>query len=195
MDAVTMLRNDHKEVEKLFKRFEKAGDEAHEERSRLGKEIVVELTRHAMAEEQAFYPAVREAVPDTKDTVLESLEEHHIVKVSLNELEAMDPRDERFVPKMTVLMELVRHHVEEEENELFPEVRKAIGRKALQELAVAMEQAKREAPASPPSPFAPDTPPGNLTPATRGVATKARKAVTGQGSRTKRGQGKRAKTS
>jgi hemerythrin superfamily protein len=184
MDAITMLREDHREVEQLFKKFEKTDPSAYAKRRSIVSAFSAELTRHALAEEQAFYPAVREALPDVADTILEGLEEHHIVKVTLTELAGMDPRDERFTPKVTVLMESVRHHVEEEEGELFPEVRKAIGRTALRELAVAMEAAKRAAPATPPSPQAPDTPPRNLTPATRDVANRARRALSGTRART-----------
>jgi hemerythrin superfamily protein len=195
MDAITMLRDDHRNVEKIFKRFEKAGREAYDERRALVTTMTEELTAHTLAEEQAFYPAVREALPEVDDTVLESLEEHHVVKVTLTELAGMDPQDERFTAKVTVLMESVRHHVEEEENELFPEVRKAIGRKALQDLATAMEQAKRAAPAGPPSPEAPDEPPQNLTRDTRDVAGRARRAVAGAGRRGRGTTKQRAKTS
>ena len=73
----------------------------------------------------------------------------------------LDPSHERFTPKVTVLMESVRHHVEEEEQEMFPEVRKGMGRKALQELGAEMEKAKKTAPTKP-HPKAPDEPPGNL---------------------------------
>ncbi len=161
MDAIAMLRADHREVERLFKQFEKAGPEAHSTRREVVDKILKELSVHAAIEEQVFYPAVREAVPDAEDEVLESLEEHHIVKWTLSELESMDPEDERFVPKTTVLMESVRHHVEEEEGELFPKVREVLKRKALTELGEAMEKAKKVAPTRP-HPRAPDTPPGNV---------------------------------
>src|SRR5205807_6075539 len=107
------------------------------------------LSIHAAIEEQVFYPAVREAAPDEKDLVLESLEEHHIVKWVLSELDGMVPSDERFTAKVTVLIENVRHHVEEEEGELFPEVRKAMKRKELEELVQALEAAKKVAPTHP----------------------------------------------
>ncbi|MDP9453253.1 MAG: hemerythrin domain-containing protein [Actinomycetota bacterium] len=161
MDAITLLKNDHKAVEKLFKQFEKTKDDDHESRRRLVDQMIEELSVHASIEEQVFYPAVREDVPDTEDTVLEGLEEHHIFKWTLDELKDMDPEHERFEPKVTVLMESVRHHVEEEEGELFPEVRKALGRKRLGQIGDALEQAKQGAPTDP-QPEAPDTPPGNM---------------------------------
>ena len=161
MDAITLLKTDHKTVEKLFKAFEKAGDRAVKTKADTVKSIIEELSVHAAIEEQIFYPAVRSDVPDTNDEVLEALEEHHIVKWVLSELESMDPTDERFDAKVTVLIENVRHHVEEEETELFPTVRKALGRKRLTELGDAMEAAKKTAPTRP-HPRGSDTPPGNV---------------------------------
>jgi hemerythrin superfamily protein len=163
MDAITLLKQDHRTVEKLFKSYEKTGDKAHKARRDLVDQIIEELSIHAAIEEQVFYPRVRQEVPDAEDTVLEGLEEHHIVKWTLSELEGLEPSDERFHPKVTVLMESVRHHVEEEESEMFPEVRKAMGRKALTELGEVLEKAKASVPTSP-RPKAPDTPPGNRTP-------------------------------
>jgi hemerythrin superfamily protein len=149
MDAITMLRDDHKTVKRLFREFERLGDDDAAGRRRLVDEMIHELSVHAYIEETEFYPAARKADPDTEDTLLESLEEHHIVKWTLSELEDMDAADERFKAKTAVLMESVKHHVEEEEGELFPEVRKAMGRKALTELGDRLEAAKRAAPARP----------------------------------------------
>jgi hemerythrin superfamily protein len=161
MDAITLLKQDHKTVEQLFKKFEKTGENAHAAQREIAEKIVRELSVHASIEEMVFYPFVRENVPDAEDTVLESLEEHHIVKWVADELDGMEPDHERFRAKMTVLIENVRHHVEEEETELFPEVREACGRKVLQELGEKMEKAKKTAPTRP-HPKAPDTPPGNI---------------------------------
>ena len=161
MDAITMLKEDHKTVEQLFKRFEKAGDRAFAEKRRIVDQVVEALSKHAAIEEQVFYPVARATVPDTEDVVLESLEEHHIVKWVLSELDGMNPEEERFDAKMTVLMENVRHHVEEEEQEFFPKVRAELDRNALAEVGQAMATAKEMAP-SHPHPRSPDTPPGNL---------------------------------
>jgi hemerythrin superfamily protein len=175
MDAITLLKQDHKAVEKLFKQFEKTTAPA--EQRKLAKRIVKELSVHAAIEEMVFYPEVRTRVPRAEDTVLESLEEHHIVKWVLNELEDMKPNHERFKAKMTVLIENVRHHVKEEESELFPEVREVIKRKELAELGEALEKAKKTAPTSP-HPRAPDTPPGNLVAGTAaGAMDKAKSKV------------------
>ncbi|MCU1623199.1 MAG: hypothetical protein JWL79_2044 [Frankiales bacterium] len=160
-DAIVLLKNDHKEVERLFKQFEKLGDGAHISKRKLVDQIIEALSVHAAIEEMHFYPAVRAAVPDADAEVLEGLEEHHVVKWTLSELQDLDPQHERFDAKVTVLMESVRHHVEEEEADMFPKVREAMGRKPLQELGEAMELAKAIAPLDP-YPKAPDEPPANL---------------------------------
>ncbi|MFG2988963.1 hemerythrin domain-containing protein [Streptomyces sp. NPDC048257] len=149
MDGIVLLKEDHKTVEKLFKRFEKAGESAHAEKREIADQVIAELTTHTWIEEKIFYPAAREAAPDTKDHVLESVEEHHVVLWMLSELKGLDPADERFDAKMSVLMENVRHHVEEEEKEWFPDVRKAMGRNRLNELGEEMEAARKTAPDEP----------------------------------------------
>ncbi|MFF8413080.1 hemerythrin domain-containing protein [Streptomyces omiyaensis] len=149
MDGIVMLREDHKTVEKLFKEFERADDGDHRRKRELADDVIRELTAHAWIEEQVFYPAAREAAPDTRDHVLESVEEHHAVLWMLSELDGLDPEDERFDAKMAVLMENVRHHVEEEESDWFPEVRKAMGRKRLLELGERMAEERHHAPRSP----------------------------------------------
>ncbi|MFB7861606.1 MULTISPECIES: hemerythrin domain-containing protein [unclassified Streptomyces] len=149
MDAIVLLRDDHKTVEKLFKQFEKTGDEDTDERRKIADQVIEELTVHAWIEEQIFYPAAREAAPDTTDHILESIEEHHAVVWMLSELKGMDAADERFKAKMSVLMENVRHHVEEEEKEWFPDVRKAMGRNRLTELGERLEAEKPKAPRDP----------------------------------------------
>ena len=160
MDAITILRNDHKAVELLFRRFEKAGDGARVEKRRIVDQIVEALSIHASIEEQVFYPVARATVPKTEDIALESLEEHHIVKWLLAELVDLDPTHERFDAKVTVLIENVRHHVKEEENDFFPLVRGALGRTALSDLGNALVEAKKRAPTHP-HPKAPDVPPAN----------------------------------
>jgi hemerythrin superfamily protein len=161
MDAITMLKDDHHEVEKLFKRFEKAGDLAYVEKRDIVDRIIEALSIHAAIEEQLFYPVTRETVPETDAIVLESIEEHHVVKWLLSELETMDPHEERFDAKVTVLIENVRHHVEEEEQEYFPQVREALGRNDLSDLGEAMEAARKVAPTHP-HPRSPQTAPANL---------------------------------
>jgi hemerythrin superfamily protein len=161
MDAITLLKKDHQNVEKLFKRFEATSDQALVERRTIVDRIIEELSKHAAIEEQLFYPVTRATVADVDDDVLEGLEEHHVVKWLLDELERMDPADERFKAKVTVLIESVRHHVEEEEEDYFPKVRSELGRNDLSDLGEAMEEARKTAPTHP-HPRSPDTPPGNI---------------------------------
>ena len=161
MDAITLLKQDHKTVKQLFAQFDKAGENAHVRKREIVDKLIEELSVHAAIEEQYFYPAVRQAVHELDDEILESLEEHHVVKWTLSELEDLDPKAERFDAKVTVLKESVLHHMKEEESELFPQARAAMGRKVLQELGTKLEHAKESAPRRP-HPKAPDTPPGNL---------------------------------
>ena len=163
MNAITLLKNDHKTVEDLFKRFEKAGPRAVKTKQDIVERIVRELSIHAAIEEMVLYPAIREAAEngDVDKMVLESLEEHHLVKWVLWELERMSPEDERFDAKVTVLIENVRHHVAEEEKDLFPQVNKVYGRAQLADLGEAMASLKKTAPTHP-HPRSPDEPPGNL---------------------------------
>lgn len=149
MDAIVMLKEDHKAVAKLFKQFEKAGDNAYAEKKAIVDQVIKMLTEHAYIEERYFYPTARQAAPDTTEHVLESIEEHHVVAWMLAELRRADPHDERYDAKMMVLMENVRHHVKEEEEDWFPKVREAMGRKALQELGEKMEAARGKAPVDP----------------------------------------------
>ena len=179
MDAISMLKDDHKAVERLFKRFEKAGDRAYAEKREVVDRIIEELSVHAAVEEQLFYPVTRATVPKTEDIALESLEEHHIVKWVLSELDGMNPKDERFDAKVTVLIENVRHHVEEEESDYFPKVRDELGRAALNDLGEAMAAAKKTAPTHP-HPRSPDTPPGTLVAGTAvGVVDRVGDTVSG----------------
>jgi hypothetical protein len=161
MDAITMLRDDHRSVEKLFKRFEDAGPRAFVEKRNVVDRIIEELSVHAAIEEQIFYPVTRATVPAVEQVALESLEEHHVVKWVLSELEGMDPEDARFGAKVTVLIENVRHHVREEEAEYFREVRSELGGRALNELGEALAKARETAPTRP-HPRMSDTPPGNI---------------------------------
>jgi hemerythrin superfamily protein len=149
MDAITLLKDDHKTVESLFKQFEKAGDRAVKTKRQLVDQMIKELTTHAYIEETLFYPAARKAAPSTAAHVLESIEEHHVVVWMLSELAGMDPADERFTAKVTVLIENVRHHVKEEEKDWFPQVRKAMGSKALRQLGDELAAAKSSAPSDP----------------------------------------------
>ena len=118
MKATDLLKKQHKEVKALFKKVENT--ENARERRRLMNEIATALEGHTTIEEEMFYPAVRGLeTQKAEEMVLEAYEEHHVVKLVLAELPEVDPEDERFEAKMTVLEELIEHHVEEEEDEMF----------------------------------------------------------------------------
>lgn len=153
-DAIVLLREDHKQIRKLFREFEKAGDDANATRGRLIDKIIEALTVHTYIENECMYPEVRKLVPDLEDDILESYEEHHVADVLVFELSLMKPEDERFTAKASVLIENVDHHIDEEEQEWFPKVREALGRKQLQEIGAKMHELKEKAPRKPTQPSA-----------------------------------------
>lgn len=160
MDAIALLKADHKEVADKFAAFEGLGDRAFKAKAKIVNDVIAALSRHAAIEEAIVYPAARERLGDSADKVLEALEEHHIVKWTLSELDQMAPNEERFTAKFTVLMENVRHHVTEEEKVLFPALRKAFSKAELEQMGEELAEAKRSAP-SRPHPRSPDEPPLN----------------------------------
>ena len=153
-DAIVLLKNDHKEIRKLFRDFRGAGPNARVEKGRIVDDIIEALTVHTYIENEGMYPEVRDLAPDLEDDILESYEEHHVADVLVLELAAMKPDDERFDAKTTVLIENVEHHIEEEEQEWFPKVREALGRKQLREMGARMLELRDKAPRSPAQPSA-----------------------------------------
>ena len=158
MNAITLLKADHGNVEALFKELEALGrDGEPAEKRRILDRIIEQLSVHAAIEEQLLYPALREKLADDFP-VLEALEEHHVAKVTLAELEKLPPTHERFDAKVMVLTESVRHHVEEEETALFDLLREHLKGTELDDLGTRMEAAKKTAPTRP-HPMTPDQPP------------------------------------
>jgi hemerythrin superfamily protein len=153
-DAIVMLKNDHRQMKRLFREFERAGDNAVKAKGAIVDRILEALTVHTYIENEGMYPAVREMLPDLEDDVLESYEEHHVADVLCMELAAMAPDNERFDAKVTVLIENVEHHIEEEEDEWFPKVREGLGRKRLQQIGADMERLRAKAPRRPEQPSA-----------------------------------------
>jgi len=153
-DAIVLLKDDHKQIRKVFKDFEAAGDNAEKRKGQLVDKMIELLTQHTYIENEVMYPRVRELLPELEDDVLESYEEHHVADVLVMELSSMKPSDERFDAKTTVLIENVTHHMDEEEQDWFPKVREGLGRKALQEIGEAMIEAKKKAPKRPSQPSA-----------------------------------------
>lgn len=124
-DAISLLTEDHKKVKKLFKDFEKMKESGTpDELSELVETICSELTVHAEAEEAIFYPAVREAISQT-DLVDEAEVEHGELKELISQLQSMSADDPKYKATVKVLGEYVDHHVKEEQDEIFPNVKKA----------------------------------------------------------------------
>jgi hemerythrin superfamily protein len=153
-DAIVLLKEDHKQVRKLFKQFQQAGEGAKAQKGRLVEQILEALTVHTYLENEVMYPEVRKLLPDLEEDVLESYEEHHVADVLCFELASMSPDDERFDAKTMVLIESVTHHIEEEEQDWFPKVRDGLGRKQLQELGARMVELRANAPRKPSQPSA-----------------------------------------
>ncbi|MEV1290055.1 hemerythrin domain-containing protein [Micromonospora sp. NPDC049679] len=152
-DAIVLLKEDHKEMRRLFKAFQDAGQDA-KLKGKLVEQILEGLTVHTYIENECMYPEVRKLLPDLEDDVLESYEEHHVADVLCAELAAMKPDDERFDAKTTVLIENVTHHMDEEEQDWFPKVREGLGRKQLQEIGARMIELREKAPRKPTEPSA-----------------------------------------
>lgn len=138
MDAIELLKQDHKKVEKIFTDMEKK-----DARAKLFPELDRELSVHAEIEEKIFYPATKEAEP-TRDLVLESIEEHKQIKMVLADLEQADKSTDVWAAALKVLKEDVMHHVGEEEDELFPKVRKVLSKQQLEDLGRRMEELKMQ---------------------------------------------------
>ena len=148
-DAIVLLKDEHKQIRKAFNDFERAGARAYAEKGKIVDRIIELLTVHTYIENEVMYPRVRELLPSVEDDVLESYEEHHVADVLVLELSLMKPDNDRFTAKATVLIENVRHHIEEEEQEWFPKVREGLGRKQLQELGAEMLEKRKRAPKRP----------------------------------------------
>jgi hemerythrin superfamily protein len=153
-DAIVMLKADHKEIRRLFREFQTTGDNAVKTKAKLVRKIIELLTVHTYIENEVMYPEVRALLPDLEDDVLESYEEHHVADILCGELAGMAPDAERFGAKSTVLIENVTHHIQEEEDEWFPQVRAGLSRKQLQEIGARLEEARAKAPRSPAQPSA-----------------------------------------
>jgi len=153
-DAIDLLKKDHETVEDLFDQVEDAKESQNdEEMAALVATICSALTVHAQIEEELFYPAIRE-LPEAGDLVDEAAVEHQSIKDLVAQLEAMRPGDDLFEAKVKVLSEYVKHHVKEEENEIFPEAKDsdidldALGRKLAQRKGELTGEAGAHAPSA-----------------------------------------------
>ncbi len=117
VNALELLKKDHREVEQLFKSFEEADSRS---RQGIADEAIKALEVHTKIEESLVYPAIREATGE-EDMMDEAVEEHHVVTLLIKELHKMKASAEGYKAKFKVLSELVKHHVQEEEQEMFPQ--------------------------------------------------------------------------
>jgi hemerythrin superfamily protein len=140
MDAIKLLEQQHREVESLFEKFESAEDA--DAKMELFTLIADALTAHVSIEEKIFYPSVY--VGPTADKLREAVEEHLSAKRVIADLLDMEASDAQFTAKMKVLQELVEHHVEEEEEDLFPSVRKLMAKQELEVMGEQMEASYEE---------------------------------------------------
>lgn len=147
MDAITLLREDHKLLRRLSKELSETTEAAIETRKKLLKRLEAELNAHTTIEEELFYPAILDASEDVEDArmVAEGIEEHRACDAKvIPDLHKTDPSTIEYSGQLKVLKDYLFHHLEEEEEEMFPKVRELIGRKELQDLGERMAARKKE---------------------------------------------------
>ena len=142
MDALELLTADHNRVRGLFTRFKAAEGENNAQAAQLKDKIFQELEVHTTIEEEIFYPAITDLDDELHELVTEGVEEHHVVDTLMAEVRLLTPADEEWAAKIKVLIENVEHHAEEEEEEMWPMVRKAMNDDARAELGRRMEAKK-----------------------------------------------------
>ena len=139
MNALELLKQDHRKVKELFDQAKAAADD--KQRKQIFDRIDTELTIHAHIEERLFYPEMQQ-YEELKDMVEEALQEHQEVTTLLDEIETMEPNDDEFPPSLEELMKTVEHHVQEEEDEMFPQVHELCDEATLEKLGQQLESAK-----------------------------------------------------
>ncbi len=144
MDAIKMLKDDHRKVKDLLREYTDTGDDAFKARQEIADRVFAELEVHMMLEEEIFYPAVKAKTGDDgKSHVAEGTEEHHVAKILIAELKTLTSEDEAFGAKFKVLSENVEHHMKEEEDELLPDARKKLGHDGIEVLGDQMESRRQ----------------------------------------------------
>jgi hemerythrin superfamily protein len=141
-DLFNTLKKDHKEVKSIFSQLKEASQSA--QRQELLQQLQEELLPHMISEEKVLYPALKKS-EEIREDALEALEEHHAAQLILKELMKLSPDDERFKAKVTVLMEMVDHHVEEEEDVIFKDVKKQFSSQEAGELLESFTKEKEKA--------------------------------------------------
>ena len=144
-DAIALLKEDHKRVKELLKKLDETTERGVATRKKLLDQIQMEKKMHTTIEEEIFYPAFKEAAEkkDDEEMFFEAVEEHHVVDLVLPELKNTDPSTPQFGAKAKVLKELIEHHADEEEKEMFPRARKLLSKAALVVLGARMEARKK----------------------------------------------------
>jgi hemerythrin-like domain-containing protein len=150
-DVIEILEHDHREVEEMFKELESlrgaVGEDELARRKELTDNVTIELVRHSVAEEILVYPKVADKV--SADEVEHAREEHAEAEETLKKLEKLDPDDPRFDDELQTLMEEIRHHIEDEEGEMFAHMRQSIDEDELRRLGARVEAFKKVAPTRP----------------------------------------------
>lgn len=137
MDVISILKSDHKEVDALFEEFNGCSEKANKSKAKIFAKIDALLTLHALAEEAILYPQLKK-VALLRHNSLEAFEEHRLVKQMLAELESLEAGTEEFSAKFKVLQDLVTHHVEEEESEIFKAMKSQFNKVELSEMGEAI---------------------------------------------------------
>lgn len=181
-DVVEVLTHDHREVEQMFDQYHQLPTTGSDDQRRaLVDQMIIELVRHSVAEEEYLYPAVKESVAGGAQLAEREIGEHAEAERTMNTLDKLRAGDPSFGDHVAALMGQVRAHIAEEEGDLFPKLQQAVGRPEMVKLGELVEHAKTLAPTRP-HPAAPDRPPFDklAAPAT-GLADKVRDFLTGRG--------------
>ena len=145
-DAISLLMKDHEKVRGLLKKLENAADRGDDRAVDLLAQVDREVKIHSQVEEEIFYPAFKEAARTKEENKLfyEAEEEHHVVDLVMPEVHDSEGGGEDFAAKTKVLKDLIEHHAEEEEKQMFPKAKKLFDRRELQELGRRIEERKEE---------------------------------------------------
>ena len=180
-DVIMFLTEQHREVDDMFAQLEDMDGATDEKVQRLAEQVVTSLVKHSVAEEIYLYPAVRKALPDGDDVADHELHEHDEAEQTMKKLEGLTPEQAEFWPTLHQLIGEIRHHVDEEENNLFPKLRAACSEQELQELGRKVQRAEKFAPTRPhPSAPAEGAALGVLAPGA-GLVDRIRDALSGRG--------------
>jgi hemerythrin-like domain-containing protein len=137
-----LLRKDHKEVKDIFEELQETKGKPSQ-REKLFKKLKEEIKPHMKAEEHVFYPALKDN-KEAREDVLEGIEEHHVAELVLNELEDLSPKEDQWAAKLSVLKELVEHHIEEEESKIFDDAEEVLSEDEMKKIMKKFEEEKEK---------------------------------------------------